>query len=131
MQPDELRKKIVKTVILWSVVIGGLIGLMIPTPVSSNQPEDPCQYNPDACYVTPGGDILETVMQTLTGLAANISFVSAGFAVLGYVIGGLFYMFNREQTGMAIIKYVTIGFLVIIFSFTIVSLILFVATNIF
>ncbi|MEM1312278.1 MAG: hypothetical protein AAGF07_02325 [Patescibacteria group bacterium] len=132
------RSKIIKRLIFWSVVIGGIFALLFAQTVASAQPADPCEVL-GGCI----GNIEEfdnndssanNIVNFVLTIVRFLIFIGAAIAVAFIVVGG-YYMItsngNPEQykKGLNTLLYAVIGLIVSIISVTIVALVGSLVTN--
>jgi Type IV secretion system pilin len=145
MSSNSHFKKQVKRIILWSVIIGGVIALFLPTTVQSSTTKlltsssiavyaaSPCQqFNtcPAGTPTTNAGtsENGEGIANFILTIALWLVYIAGALATLILVYGGIRYMTsngdsNKTKTAVEIIKNAIIGLVLVIISFTIVGLI--------
>lgn len=71
----------------------------------------------------------DAVVAILTTIATYLIFIVGPIAVLAIILGGLFMIFGRGEQGWGLIKNALIGLVVVVLSFTVVSIITQVLVN--
>ncbi len=123
----------IKKIILWSVIIGGIIALFIPTLVyGQNIPvEDVCAASQSCLKGTDslaGGTSRDSVVKILLNIARFLTFVGAAVAVLVGVWAGITIMTSngdskKYENGLNTLRYAVIGLVITILAYTVVSII--------
>jgi len=127
---SEDRKKILKTIILWSVILGAIISLFIPIIVNSQnqngiRPFDPCQAG--GCITslqsTNGGK--ESILVFLLGIAKYMIYILSAVSLVYFVWGGWVLVIGetekKQKEATAILTWSLLGLIIAASSFTAVS----------
>jgi hypothetical protein len=128
---DRISK--IKKLIFWSVIIGGLLALFIPTLVHAEVTSiDVCKES-GACLEGTSGlgssDVNgNTVVTVLIKIAQFLTFVGAGIAVLFIVWGGIQMITSsgddtKYKNGIKTLQYAIIGLVLTIVAYTIVGIV--------
>jgi hypothetical protein len=122
----------IKKIILWSVIIGGIITLFIPTLVHGAAPLSPCDQG--SCLVGTedlgkgDSDSADSISKVILSIARIITFISASVAILFIVIAGIQMISSNGNTtqytnSLNTIKYAVIGLLVTVIAYSAISII--------
>ncbi len=133
MNYPEIREKIIKTVIFWSVLLGGVVGSFLPLPVQA-QIKNPCDENPNNCLIDVDGEGQNAVIDFVQTLTSFLIYISAGIAVLFVVYGGFLYLTSagdeqKAKSGLETVKNALIGLMLVIFSYTIVNTLIIISKS--
>jgi hypothetical protein len=122
----------IKKIILWSVIIGGLLALFIPTLVHAEIPAiDVCKQSGSCLKGTDtlkGSGDKNTLVTFLITVAQYLTFISAAIAVLFAVWGGMQMITSsgddsKYKGGIKTLQYALIGLVLTIVAYTIVGLV--------
>jgi Type IV secretion system pilin len=125
------RISIIKKIILWSVIIGGLLALFIPTLVHAEIPTiDVCKESKSCLKGTDtlGNGDKNTVVSFLITVAQYLTFIGAAIAVLFAVWGGIQMITSsgddtKYKGGIKTLQYAIIGLVLTIVAYTIVAVV--------
>jgi hypothetical protein len=141
MHTSVSRISTIKKIILWSIIIGGLISLFIPTLVhGAPQPSNPCDSKFGNNCLTgttslASGTSSDSITKAIISFARILTFVSAGLAILFIVIGGVRMITSngndsQYKSALTTIQYAIIGLVVTAVAYSAISIISGVLTTI-
>lgn len=130
------RRKVIRRVIFWSVIICGLLALLFARTivnaidVVASTPENPCSIG--GCFTNINKykttSTQEGIVSLVLDIVSFLTYIGAGISVLFIVLGGYYMVASdgddtKYKKGVNTLTYAVLGFVVTIISITIVSLI--------
>jgi hypothetical protein len=124
----------IKKIILWSIIIGGIIALFIPTLVhGAPQPANVCDLGNSSNCLTgtdtlSGGTNGNSIAVAIIGFARILTFVAAAIAILIIVISGVRMIIangNEAQykDSLKAIQYAILGLVIAAVAYSIISIV--------
>jgi hypothetical protein len=133
MQTALKRITSIKKIILWSVIIGALVSLFVPSLVYGQpKPINPCEISGNCLKGTEdlanGGVTGNTISSFLLQIAQFATFVAAAVAVLFIVLGGYqMITSNGDSTkygnALKTVQYAVIGLVLAAVAYTIIAVV--------
>jgi Type IV secretion system pilin len=119
----------IKKIILWSVIIGGIITMFIPTLVHGAVPIDPCDKGDciTGTKALASDDAKDSISSVILSAARFITFISAAVAILFIVIAGIQMISSngndtQYKSSLNTIRYAVIGLLVTAIAYSAISI---------
>ena len=129
MHSFQARKKTIRQIIFWMVIVGALIALFVPV-LTHAQPANVCEVfgNCTAGIDQYSGGGSENISKFFLNIAYAAVFISGALAVLFMVIGGYKMISSNGDAkkygeGLNTVKNAAIGVALAILSFTIVTVV--------
>lgn len=140
MSATLARISTIKKIILWSIVVGGIIALFIPTLVhGAPQPLDVCTGANNNCLngtaaLSTGTDG-QSIAKVIISIARLLTYISAAIAILILVVSGVrMISSNGDQKAygdsLKAIQYSILGLVIAVVAYSIISILSGVITGI-
>lgn len=140
MSATLARVNTIKKIILWSIVVGGIIALFVPTLVhGAPQPIDVCGGATDNCLTgttnLSSGTDGQSIAKVIISIARLLTFISAAIAILVLVISGVrMISSNGDQKAygdsLKAIQYSILGLVIAVIAYSAISILSGVITGI-
>jgi hypothetical protein len=152
MNTHSISKSLIKKIILWSIIIGGVIALFVPTSVFSNfdntanisvnAEQSPCEiFNSGGSATKCDSGInksvktvnatntKESITKFIFSFANILIFISAAVALIYFLYGGFTYLTaggdgGKSKNAIEIIKNATIGLVIILLAYSLVQILI-------